>query len=91
MSVEIAIQVRESVADKLRLQNPDLPRLGLEKLICSLYRDGLLTKREAMEELGIPGRIAFETLLSRHNLDRECSDGDAADEFATVDRLIRPA
>lgn len=87
MSAEIAIQVRESVADKLRLQNPDLPRLGLEKLICSLYRDGVLTQREAMEELGIPGRIAFEALLGRHNLDRECSVADAAAEFATLDRL----
>jgi hypothetical protein len=89
MTVEIAIRVDEAVAEMLRRQNPDLPRLGLEKLICTLYRDGLLSKSGAMRELGISGRLAFEALLSRHNLHREWPDEESAAEFATLNRLER--
>lgn len=36
MPVEIAIQLPDDVAEKLRQQDQNLNRLGLEKLVCSL-------------------------------------------------------
>jgi hypothetical protein len=89
MPVEIAIEVDDAVAELLRRQNPDLGRLGLEKLVCGLYRDGALSKSEAMEKLGVRGRLAFEALLSRHNLRREWPEDETAAEIQTLDRLQR--
>ena len=87
MPVEIAIQLPDDAAAKLRQQSSDLPRLGLEKLICSLYRDGQLSQVEAMHDLGIPSRLAFEQLLTRHHLHRDWSAEEVDAEFAALDSL----
>lgn len=87
MRVEFTVEMPESVAAKLREQNPDLGRLGLEKVVCSLYRDGHLSQAEAMRALDCPSRLAFEELLTRHNLHRDWPREEIAQEFAAVDRL----
>jgi len=40
-----------------------------------------------MRELGSPSRLAFEQLLTRHNLNRDWSAEEVERELATVDRL----
>lgn len=91
MPVEIAIQLPDDAAAKLRQQGGDLSRLSLEKLICSLYRDGLLSQVEAMRDLGITGRLAFEALLTRHHLHRDWPAGEIEAELGALDRLPRGA
>ena len=87
MRIEFAVEIPDAVAAKLREQNPDLGRLGLEKLVCSLYRDGRLSQTEAMRVLNSPSRLAFEELLTRHNLHRDLAREEMEQEFAAVDRL----
>ena len=87
MRVELAVEMPDAEAAKLREQNPDLARLGLEKLVCSLYRDGRLGQTEAMRALNCPSRLAFEELLTRHNLHRDWPREEMEQEFAAVDRL----
>jgi hypothetical protein len=87
MRVEFTVEVPDAVAAKLRAQNPDLSRLGLEKLVCSLYREGQLNQIEAMRALDCPSRLAFEELLTRHHLHRDWSRDEVEQELATVDRL----
>ena len=71
MAVEISVSVPELVAEKLKKQGDDLARLSLEKVVCSLYREGELTHHEAMQALGCPSRLAFESLLARLNVQRD--------------------
>ena len=87
MLVQIAIQLPDAVADKLRRENRDLSRWSLEKLICSLYRDGMLGQVEAMRDLGLNSRLAFDELLSRHHLHRDWSAAEIDAELAALDRL----
>jgi Uncharacterised protein family (UPF0175) len=87
MPVEVAIQLPDDVAAKLRHEHRDLSRWSLEKLLCSLYRDGVLGQVEAMRDLGITSRLAFEELLSRHHLQRDWSAAEIDAELATLDRL----
>ena len=87
MPVEIAIQLSDEVAEKLRQQDRDLSRLGLEKLVCSLYRDGSLSQVQAMHDLGITSRLAFEQMLARHHLNRDWSAEEVDAEFAALERL----
>ena len=87
MPVEIAVQLPDDVAAKLREQNPDLSRVSLEKLVCSLYRDGRLSEAEAMRALASSSRLAFGQLLARHNLQREWSQEEIAREFGALDGL----
>lgn len=68
MAVQFEVEIPDAVAAKLREQDTDLARLSREKLVCSLYRDGKLSQAEAMRELGSPSRLAFDELLTRHNL-----------------------
>ena len=86
MPVEIAIQLPDDLAEKLRRQNHDLSRWSLEKLICSLYRDGVLGQVEAMRDLGITSRLAFEELLSHHHSHRDWSAAEIDAELAALDR-----
>jgi predicted HTH domain antitoxin len=71
MAVEIAVRLPEIVAEKLRKQGSDLSQLSLEKLVCSLYRSGELTHREAMEAVGLNSRIAMDEVLARHQCHRD--------------------
>jgi len=87
MPVEVAIQLPDDVAVKLRHQNCDLSRWSLEKLLCALYRDGLLGQVEAMHGLGLTSRLTFEELLSRHHLHRDWSAAEIDAELAALDRL----
>jgi hypothetical protein len=87
MRVEFIVEMPEAVAAKLREQSPDLGRLGLEKVVCSLYREEQLSQIEAMRALDCPSRLAFEELLTRHNLHRDWSREEISQEFAAVDRL----
>ena len=87
MPVQFAVVVPDTVAAKLREQDPDLPRLSREKLVCSLYRDGCLSQVEAMQALDCPNRLAFEALLTRHNLHRDWPEQEVEQEFAAVDRV----
>jgi hypothetical protein len=64
-----------------------LARLSREKLVCSLYRDGKLSQAEAMRELGSLSRLAFEQMLSRHNLHRDLPAEEVQRELDAVDRL----
>ena len=73
MAVEISVLVPEVVAEKLKKQGDDLARLSLEKVVCSLYREGELTHHEAMNALGCPSRLAFDSLLARLNVQRDDS------------------
>lgn len=88
MPVEVAIQLPDDVAAKLRQQNHDLSRWSLEKLLCSLYRDGLLGQVETMRDLGLISRLAFEEMLSRHHLHRDWSAAEIDLEIAALDRLF---
>jgi hypothetical protein len=87
MAVEIAFNLPENVAEKLKKQGADLSRLSFEKLVCSLYRDGELTHREAMEALGAPGRHAMDEILSRHNMHREWTREEFEADLKTMDQL----
>ena len=87
MPVEVAIQLPDDVAAMLRQENRDLSRWGLEKLLCSLYRDGILGQVEAMRDLGLTSRLAFEEMLSRHHLHRDWSPAEIDAELAALDRL----
>jgi hypothetical protein len=87
MPVEIAIQLPDDVADKLRRQDRNLNRLGLEKLVCSLYRDGSFSQAEAMRDLGVASRLAFEEMLARHHSQRDWPAEEVDAELATLDRL----
>lgn len=87
MAVQFEIEIPESVAAKLREQDPDLARLSREKLVCSLYRDGKLSQAEAMRELGSLSRLAFEQMLSRHNLHRDWPAEEVQRELDAIDRL----
>ena len=87
MPVEIAIQLPDEVADKLRRQDRNLSQLGLEKLICSLYRDGSLSQAEAMRNLGLTSRLAFEEMLARHHAQRDWPVEEVDAELAALDRL----
>lgn len=87
MRVEFTVEVPDAVAAKLREQNPDLARLGLEKLVCSLYRESQLSQIEAMRALDCPSRLAFEELLTRHHLHRDWPREEMEQELAAVDRL----
>src|SRR5262245_34956405 len=71
MAVEIAVNLPDNVAEKLRKQGADLSRLSLERVVCSLYREGELTHYEAMQAIGCPSRIAMDELLARHNMHRD--------------------
>ena len=82
MPVEVAIQLTDDVAAMLRHDNRDLSRWSLEKLLCSLYRDGILSQVEAMRDLGLPSRLAFEELLTRHHLHRDWSAAEIDTELA---------
>ena len=87
MPVEVAIQLPDDVAAMIRHQNRDLSRWSLEKLLCSLYRDGLLSQVEAMQGLGVNSRLVFEDLLSRHHLHRDWSVAEIDAEITALDRL----
>ena len=87
MSVEVAIQLPDDIASKVREENHDLGRWSLERLLCSLYRDGVLSQVEAMRNLGLTSRLAFEELLSRHHLHRDWSAEEIVSELASLDRL----
>jgi hypothetical protein len=87
MPVEVAIQLPDEVAAMIRHQNRDLSRWSLEKLLCSLYRDGLLSQVEAMQGLGVNSRLVFEDLLSRHHLHRDWSVAEIDAEITALDRL----
>jgi len=87
MPVEIAIQLPDDAAEKLRQQDNNLSQIGLEKLICSLCRDGSLSEVEAMRDLGITSRIAFEQLVARHHLQREWPAEEIEAELAAINRL----
>ena len=86
MPVQFEVEIPDSVAAKLREQDVDLARLSREKLVCSLYRDGKLSQAEAMRDLASPSRLAFEQLLTRHNLHRDWSPEEVESELATFDR-----
>ena len=87
MAVQFEVEIPDSIAAMLREQDPDLARLSREKLVCSLYRDGMLSQAEAMRELGSPSRLAFEQLLTRHNLHRDWPAEEVEREATAVDRL----
>jgi hypothetical protein len=87
MRVEFAVGMPDAVAAKLREESPDLSRLGLEKLVCALYRDGHLSQAKAMRALGCLSRLAFEELLTGHNLHRDWPRAEIDQEFAALNRL----
>jgi hypothetical protein len=87
MPVEVAIQLPDEVAAILRQENRDLSRWSLEKLLCSLYRDGILGQVAAMRDLGLTSRLAFEELLTRHHLHRDWSAAEIEAELVALDRL----
>jgi len=87
MPVQVAIQLPDEVAALLRQENRDLSRWSLEKLLCSLYRDGVLGQADAMRDLGLTSRLAFEELLTRHHLHRDWSAVEIDTELAALDRL----
>jgi hypothetical protein len=90
MAVDIAFQLPENVATKLKKQGADLSRLSFEKLVCSLYRDGELTHKEAMEALGLPGRFAMDDVLQRHNMHREWPLEEFEADLRTTEKLRKP-
>jgi hypothetical protein len=65
----------------------DLSRLSFEKLVCSLYRDGELTHKEAMEALGFQSRHAMDEILSRHNMHREWTRKEFEADLKTLEGL----
>ena len=71
MAVEIAVKLPDNVAEKLQKQGGDLSRLSLERVVCSLYREGQLTHHEAMQAIGCSSRIAMDELLASHNMHRD--------------------
>ena len=88
MAIEISVELPENVAEKLKKQGDDLSRLSLEKVVCSLYREGELTHYEAMQALGCPSRLAMDALLVRLNMQRDdyswgdfVEDGKAFETF----------
>ncbi len=87
MRVEFVVEVPEPVAARLREQNADLGRVGLEKLVGSLYRCGELSQLESMRALNCPSRIAFEAILTRHHLHRDWSREEVERELAAVDSV----
>ena len=90
LSVEIAFQLPENVAAKLKKQGEDLSRLSFEKLVCSLYRDGELTHKEAMEAVGFRSRHAMDEILSRHNMHREWTRKEFEADLKTLEGLRGP-
>lgn len=87
MPVQVAIQLPDEVAARLRHENRDLSRWSQEKLLCSLYRDGMLGQAEAMRGLGLTSRLAFEGLLTRHHLHRDWAKAEIDAELAALARL----
>lgn len=87
MAVEIAFQLPENIAAKLKKQGADLSRVSFEKLICTLYRDGELTHKEAMETLGCASRYALDDVLSRHNMHREQTRAEFEADLKTLESL----
>ena len=87
LTVQVVFQLPENVAAKLKKQGEDLSRLSFEKLVCSLYRDGELTHKEAMEALGSQSRHAMDEILSRHNMHREWTREEFEADLKTLEGL----
>jgi hypothetical protein len=80
----IALNLPDIVFARLRIQDEDVVREAEQVLVCGLYREGRLSAPEAMHSLDISSRAAFESLVARHQAQRDWPEEETDQELQTI-------
>jgi hypothetical protein len=88
MSVQVTVELPESVARHLQSNETDLSRAALEALALESYRSNRLTGRQVMEMLGFKSRFELDVFLKEHNVPLDYTVEDLHRDRETLKRIL---
>lgn len=88
MSVQVTVELPESVALYLQNNEVDLSRTALEALALESYRSNRLTGKQVMEMLGFTSRFELDAFLKEHNVPLDYTLEDLDRDRETLKRIL---
>ena len=85
--MQLALELPEDVAEKLRTKWKDLPRHALEAIALEGYRSGELTEWQVQRLLGLGNRLDAHRFLQQHKAYFEYTRAEVELEIETSRRL----
>ena len=89
MSIAITIELPESVAKKLGINNKKLSRAALEAIALEGYRSDRLTGFQVREMLGLETGLELNAFFKAHGIDLEYGFEDLEREQTALDLLLK--
>lgn len=89
MSIEIIVELPESVAEKLGINKDNLSRAALEAITLEGYRSDRLTDFQVRKILGFETRLELDAFLKAHHIDLEYTFEDLESEQSALNRLLK--
>lgn len=84
--MNVTFQLPDDIAGELKLHWSDLSRHALQALAASAYREGLISRAQVGQVLGIGSRFGVDEFLHRAGAPRPYDEGDVEQDLAAIRR-----
>ena len=85
--MELLLEIPDDIAERLKVQWPDLPRRAMELLAADSYRTGILTSAEVQRMLGFETRMQTDEFLKGEGAYLHYTEEDLQNDIETFRRL----
>lgn len=85
--MQVTVEIPETLARSLRVEDADLSRRVLETLAAEEYRSGRLTKPQLRESLGLETSYELDGFLKRHQIWIERDEEGVDEDLEDMERL----
>lgn len=85
--MNLILRIPDAIAARLGSNSAELEREALEALVLQKLRDGLLSKDELAEVLGLADGEQVDGFLKTHDVFEPCTADDVDRDVATLARL----